>query len=223
MVDSSDSHAIKSQLWPIFICYRQVDGLAAARRLHELLDKRQVTGPTGEVIEFDVYLDQTMPAVADWREIHRPYLERARALIVICTPGARIVDGPEDWVHKEISWWLDHRHTVPILIDPFRQGIRYVPTSIRERWPEIQRIPLVEAEWTSLSAADLAQKANALRRQIVGNIRAGGILLRGSATLGSAVGDGKAAPDRDHPGSERGSSRRAGPQSVAEAKSGVRK
>ena len=145
----SEAGASAPELWPIFICYRQVDGLAAARRLHELLDKSEVTGPKGERILLDVYLDQTMPAVADWREIHRPYLERARALIVVCTPGAKIVEGPDDWVHKEIGWWLEHRPTVPILIDPLRQGKRYVPTAISERWPEIQRIPLVEAESTN--------------------------------------------------------------------------
>jgi hypothetical protein len=101
--------------------------LAAARRLYELLDKHEVTGVKGELILFDVYLDQTMPAAADWREIHRPYLEKARALIVVCTPDVKIDDGPEDWVHKEIGWWLDHRNTVPILVDPLRQGILYVP------------------------------------------------------------------------------------------------
>jgi hypothetical protein len=118
----------------------------------------------------DVYLDQTMPAVADWRDIHRPYLERARALIVVCTPGAKIDEGPEDWVHKEIGWWLEHRASVPILVDPLRQGIRYVPNVISGRWPDIQRIPLVEAEWTNLPEAELKEKATALRRQIVGNI-----------------------------------------------------
>src|SRR5262249_46365206 len=132
----SDPGAGGLELWPIFICYRQVDGLTAARRLHELLDKSEVIGPKGERILLDVYLDQTMPAVADWREIHRPYLKRARALIVVCTPGAKIVEGPDDWVHKEIGWWLlERRETVPILIDPLRQGIRYVPSAISERWP----------------------------------------------------------------------------------------
>ena len=42
--------------------------MPAARRIHELLDKEVVAGPNGEQIELDVYLDQTMPAVADWRE-----------------------------------------------------------------------------------------------------------------------------------------------------------
>jgi WD40 repeat protein len=165
------------QLWPVFICYRQVDGLAAARRLHELIDKRTVTGPKGEPIQLDVYLDQTMPAAADWREIHRPYLEKARALIVICTPGAKIIEGPDDWVHTEIKWWLAHRGTAPILVDPLGQGIRYVPTAIRDRWPESQRIRLVEAEWTHLPPAELEEKASALRRQIIGNILPSGAAI----------------------------------------------
>jgi hypothetical protein len=48
----------------------------------------------------------------------------------------------------EINWWLAHRSAAPILIDPLGQGIRYVPTAIRDRFPEIQRIRLVEAEWS---------------------------------------------------------------------------
>src|SRR5262249_14172323 len=60
---------------------------------------------------------------------------------------------------------------------PLRQGIRYVPSAISERWPEIQRIPLVEAEWTNLPKAELKEKANALRRQIVGNILPSGAAI----------------------------------------------
>lgn len=166
-----------SQLWPIFICYRQVDGLPAARRLHELLDKQTVSGPDGEQIELDVYLDQTMPAVADWRELHRPYLERARAILVVCSPGAKIDEGPNDWVQREIDWWLEHRTVTPILIDPLRQGLRYVPSSISARWPESQRIPLVESEWIHLPEAELKEKARALQRQIVGAILPSGAAI----------------------------------------------
>ena len=179
MIELADTRTVTAELWPIFICYRQVDGLPAARRLYELLDKHRhkVRGTKGQTIQFDVYLDQTMPAVADWRKIHQPYLKRARALIVVCTPGAKIKDGPEDWVHREIKWWLDHRETVPILIDPLGQGIRYVPTAISKRWPEIQRIPLVESEWIGLSRTDLEQKASALRGKIVGNILPSGAAI----------------------------------------------
>ena len=48
---------------------------------------------------------------------------------------------------------------------------------ISERWPEIQRIPLVEAEWTNLPEVELKEKANALRRQIVGNILPSGAAI----------------------------------------------
>ncbi len=177
MARSAATPTTARELWPIFICYRQVDGLAPAQRLHELLDKYVVAGPDGHDIQFDVYLDQTMPAVADWQEIHRPYLKRARAFIVVCTPGAKIKDGPGDWVHKEIGWWLQHRMTVPILVDPLRQGTRYIPTAIGKRWPKIQRIHLVESEWADLSPQRLEQKVRALRLQVVGNILPSGAAI----------------------------------------------
>ena len=78
------------QLWPIFICYRRTDGTAVARRLYRILDKWQTTGPEGHPVQLDVYLDETMPGVQDWQALHRPYLEKARAIIVICTPGAKL-------------------------------------------------------------------------------------------------------------------------------------
>ena len=37
----------------------------------------------------DVYYDQTAPAVADWTKVHQPALERARAMLIVCTPGLR--------------------------------------------------------------------------------------------------------------------------------------
>lgn len=156
------------ELWPIFICYRRVDGSAAASRLHEMLDKWQTEGPDGTTVQLDVYFDQTMPGVADWRRLHGPYLEKARALILVCTPGAKIDEGPGDWVQREIRWWLEHRETAPILIDPLKEGARYVPDSILERWPDIQRITLVEDEWRALSGAALEEKTAALRRQVIG-------------------------------------------------------
>jgi hypothetical protein len=159
-----------TQLWPIFICYRRVDGAAVARRLLEVLDKWQTTGPAGSLVQLDVYLDETMPGVADWHELHAPYLEKARALVVVCTPGAKLNEGPGDWVHREIDWWLDHRETAPILVDALNEGIRYVPSQIVERWPDIQRIAVVEEEWSALSESALAEKTTAVRRQVIGAI-----------------------------------------------------
>ena len=116
-----------SQLWPIFICYRRADGFETARRLHEILHQWETIGPAGEPVQIDAYLDETMPGVGDWKALHRPYLEKARAIIVICTPGTKLNEGPDDYVHKEIDWWLKHRKVVPILIDPLMQGLRFVP------------------------------------------------------------------------------------------------
>ena len=158
------------QLWPIFICYRRVDGAAAARRLHEILDKWETPGPDGATIRIDAYLDASVPGIADWKAVHRPYLEKARALIVVCTPGLKLNEGPEDWVHREIDWWMTNRLAAPVLIDPLREGIRYVPVPIASKWPDIQRIQLVEDEWARLSGSALEQKTQDLRRQIIGTL-----------------------------------------------------
>ena len=83
------------QLWPIFICYRRVDGGTAARRLYEMLDKWQTTGPENQPVQVDAYLDETMPGIADWKAMHRPYLEKARALVVVCArPAPKSMTGP---------------------------------------------------------------------------------------------------------------------------------
>lgn len=158
------------QLWPIFICYRRVDGAAVAHRLYEMLDKFQTTASEGRPIQLDAYLDETMPGIADWRAMHRPYLEKARAIVVVCTPGAKLNEGPDDWVHHEIDWWIAHRQTAPILIDPLREGLRFVPLQIVKRWPDIQRIPMVEEEWKGLSEAGLEEKTAVIRRQIIGAV-----------------------------------------------------
>jgi beta-lactamase superfamily II metal-dependent hydrolase len=161
---------VTPQTWPIFICYRRVDGSAAARRLHETLDKCETAGPDGAPIRIDAYLDASVPGIADWKAVHRPYLEKARALIVVCTPGLKLNEGAADWVHQEIDWWMTHRTAAPILIDPLREGIRYVPVQIASKWPDIQRIQLVEEEWGRLSGSALELKTQDLRRQIIGTL-----------------------------------------------------
>jgi len=158
------------QLWPIFICYRRVDGIEIARRLHEVLDKWETSGPHGNPIQLDVYLDEEMPGVSNWKDLHRPYLEKARAMIVICTPGSKLNEGPKDYVHGEIEWWLKNRKTALILIDPLMEGPRFVPSEITQRYPDIQRILLVEKELSGLSQQMLKEKIDGIRRQIIGAI-----------------------------------------------------
>jgi len=83
--------------------------------------------------------------------VHEPYLKRARAFILVCTPGARLVEGTGDWVHREIDWWIQNREQAPILIDALGTGERYVPDSVLKKWPNAQRIELILEEASTLS------------------------------------------------------------------------
>jgi hypothetical protein len=161
--------------WPIFICYRQSDGVLTAERIFNLLQHQQIGTDKDSVkhVEsphLDVYFDQAAPGVGDWTAVHEPYLKRARAIIIICTPGAKLNEGSQDWVHREIDWWLEQRDMSPILIDPLGEGARYVPERISKRWPNAQRIKLIEKEWEGLTAEEKIDQETRIRNQIVGAI-----------------------------------------------------
>jgi len=118
----------------------------------------------------DVYFDQAAPGVEDWTAIHEPYLKRARAIIVICTPGSKLNEGTGDWVHKEIDWWLGNRVMAPILVDPLGEEMRYVPDPIANRWPNAQRIRLIEKDWEGLAEDDRQVLDDRVRAQFLGAI-----------------------------------------------------
>lgn len=124
----------------------------------------------GVPVRLDPYLDDAVPGVSDWKDEHRSHLEKARALIMICTPGSFIEEGPDDWVHKEIDWWVSERNAAPILIDPLDQGARYVPKQIHEKWPNIQRIAFEGDSWNDLSEEERSATADKLSEKIVGAI-----------------------------------------------------
>ncbi|MCP4259460.1 MAG: hypothetical protein GY774_18425 [Planctomycetes bacterium] len=128
---------------PVFICYRQVDGKKIAQWLFENLNGRCLpdSGPVEaaeeKVSSLDVYFDQTAAAVGDWKAIHQPRLHISQAMIIVCTPGAtQKLDEKDDWVHREIDWWLKNRKVAPILIDATGEGARWVPKVIKDRWPD---------------------------------------------------------------------------------------
>ena len=131
----------------IFLCYRQVDGSKAAKWLYEKMSGQLIKMTDADQLEIKVYLDLASPAISDWRALHQPTLERARALLYVCSPGAFAKLGAKDWVHKELDWWLTHRTTAPILIDITGEGDRWIPESIKNRWPNCQRVPLLLDEW----------------------------------------------------------------------------
>lgn len=161
--------------WPIFICYRQSDGKAVARRTHGLLHGQTVTSvdpESGATVsyELDVYFDQAAPAAGDWTEIHEPYLKRARAFIVICTPGAKLKESKGDWVHQEIDWWLENNQSAPVLIDALGEEARYIPDAIATRWPNTQRVRLVEDEWSRLDQDELKIEEARVQERLIGGI-----------------------------------------------------
>lgn len=145
---------------PLFICYRRTDGEKGARWLHEHLEGRLVRigdQPTEEGA-LSIYLDVAAPAVGNWLELHGPALSRARALLVLVTPGLRSKLKPEDWVYRELEWWLDNRKVAPILVDLTGEGERWLPTVLRARWPHAQRVPLPLEEWSSLEPSERARQ-----------------------------------------------------------------
>jgi hypothetical protein len=164
-----------AEQWPVFICYRQSDGMATARRLYERLHGLslplvETSGEAAAPPELDVYFDQAAPGVEDWKSIHEPYLKRARAMLVICTPGAKLVEGDDDWVHAEINWWLENREVAPILVDPIGDATRYVPEAILAKYPDAQRIRIIENEWSRFTPDELKAANERLVAQLVGGI-----------------------------------------------------
>lgn len=165
--------------WPVFICYRQDDGKEAASLVYDLLHQQQVTSTTQsgeETFILDVYFDQAAVAGKDWTEIHQPYLKTARAFIIICTPGAKLNVGKNDWVHQELNWWLQNNETAPILIDALGTEERYVPDAIAERWPNAQRVRVVYDEWQKLSPEELKVAQERTRDRLIGGIANSGEL-----------------------------------------------
>lgn len=168
--------------WPVFICYRQADGRAAASIIYQNLHDRVVplgeAPGTGGAVKLDVYFDQRAPAVEDWTKVHEPHLARSRSFLMVCTPGGMINEtkpGKIDWVHREIDWWLENRKTAPIVIDALDQGRRYVPIQIAERWPECQRVAVVPEEWATLS---LDERQDFLSQILGGIVQSGTSVYR---------------------------------------------
>lgn len=158
----------------VFLCYRQVDGKETASWLYKILDGLSITGEgrdQGDAETLDVYFDQTAPAVSNWHEVHQPALMRARAMIFICSPGAAVRRGKDDWVHQELSWWIKNRRAAPILVDPTGQGDRWVPEPVRKRWPDAQRVEVRVAEWERLTESERGQRVQRVTAQIVRGIR----------------------------------------------------
>jgi WD40 repeat protein len=166
----------RADIWPVFICYRQTDGRRIAERLYTLLNGVIVPQETDTsdsarlAPRLDVYFDKAAPGVGDWTAVHEPYLKRARAFILVCTPGAKLIEGEKDWVHKEISWWIQNRQQAPILIDALGSGERYVPEAVLEKWPNAQRIEVILEEWSRLGPQQQEEVENRTVARVLGGV-----------------------------------------------------
>ena len=163
--------------WPIFICFRQDDGKAAAARVHHVLKDLPVPKPTGadselEPARLDVRFEQDVPEGGDWETLHEPNLRRAMALVIVCSPGIKHPVGQNDWADRDIAWWLDNRDISPILVDPLGTDARWVPQSIAEKWPDANPIRMVEGEWDTPDGAQRSASEEQTREQLLGAILA---------------------------------------------------
>lgn len=137
---------VKSNKLPVFLCYRQADGSLCADIVYRLIHGSQIYDSNqkyrkGRNLQIDVYYDQAAPISGNWKEIHEPHLARSRAFVLICTPGSALNEGPYDWVHLEIEWWLSNRKDLtPIIIEATSHSNRFVPASVKKMWPDAQRI-----------------------------------------------------------------------------------
>ena len=150
---------------PTFICYRRDDGYEPAKLVYDLLMDPELSEPYNKSFRFDVFLDKEVPGVPNFWKVHQPYLQKATAFILICTPGAKCNNGPEDWVHKEINWWLQYRNTNPILVAPSQFEKPWIPQQILNKWPNIQRI-----SFDTKKISSSQEEKNHAIRMIVGAI-----------------------------------------------------
>jgi hypothetical protein len=163
-----------SRQWQVFICYRQDDGKDAAAWLHRQLHKLvlpRISGDDAVGPTLAVYFDQAAPAADDWTKIHRPALEKSVAFLFVCSPAAQHRQGEDDWVHRELEWWLGNREAAPIIVDPLDRGERYLPERIKVRWPNAQRVSVRPEDWQALAADARAEIAQRTVERIVGGIR----------------------------------------------------
>lgn len=129
---------------PIFIAYRRADGLAFARLVHDRLKEMKIVeGESPRSI--DVFFDFYAAPVANWKDHNFPALSRSESLILIVSPQTgEQREGKNDWLYKEIDWWLRHRRAVaPIVLNTDDQnGDRWIPEPIRTRFPNLRYLPL---------------------------------------------------------------------------------
>jgi len=135
----------------IFICYRHDDGRPIAEWLYKNLNGRtcKLENQT-EPVRIDLYFDEKTPGGVNWQEIHEPALKLSKGMLFVASPGAFSEFDGEDWVHKELKWWVKHRQVSPMVINPTKRVQRWLPPILKNRWPNSQHIKVDLDAWQNL-------------------------------------------------------------------------
>ena len=157
----------------IFLCYRRRDGSWFAEWLYGRLNNFEYLDRDGHRCILRAYYDNTAPGVADWKSLHFPSLQTSRALLVISTPGlAKDFSrrGQPDWCYEELRWWVNSRESAPIVVDTTGEGDRWMPELLTKKWPNINRIALMQSEAEFAVQSGNKDYEERIRQRIVGAV-----------------------------------------------------
>ncbi len=106
--------------------------------LYKRLHDEPISTEDADSPRLDVYFDQTAPGISNWTKFHKPALQRAQAMLVVCTPLVAERREPFGYVHEELELWVRKRKTAPIPIVRSRDDDVYLPDYVGDRWPKCQ-------------------------------------------------------------------------------------
>ena len=163
-----------TETWPIFIAYRDDDGRKHAEWLFRNLNRSPVPVTTSDASGppvIDPFFDKNNPPTDDFTKYNQPNLERALALILVCTFGAaqpRLPTLVKTGCTAKSTGGSADAGASPLLIRASGKS-PYVPLEIHRKWPLAQ---WVELDLDSLEALSDAER-NEQAEQIVRPIRRG--------------------------------------------------
>jgi WD40 repeat protein len=135
-----------AQTIPVFLAYREFDGLTHAELLYSQLREQPLpalspTGAIDDAPKLDVFFDKMSPPGKEFPEVNQPKLAKAQALILVVTAGTAARLQGRDWLYKEIDWWLANRpEAAPLLVDTTGEKLRWAPNAITARWNNLQTV-----------------------------------------------------------------------------------
>ncbi len=139
MISRGDDKEMTNPITPVFLAYRCIDGEKYARLVYE-----ELNGVNFDGFSLEIFCDLFTPASDDFTKYNIPALMRAKSLVLIVTPGAMAPASENDWLFKEIDWWIANRPGVaPIVLNSVpAAGDRFFPAPIKNLWPNLNWLPI---------------------------------------------------------------------------------